>query len=118
MRIYNWGKIFLLISGLIFIVNLSKDVFHLWRAGDRLEQNQQKLDNLANENLKLKKEVEFLKSDFFVEQQVRDKLNMAKPGEAVVILPKMFGNEENELVQNDEEPKSDPVWRQWLNLFW
>ena len=51
----------------------------------------------------------------FIEEQARNKLNLAKEGETIVILPPNV----EELVGWREEngPEELPNWQKWRNLF-
>ncbi|OGD61954.1 hypothetical protein A2160_01160 [Candidatus Beckwithbacteria bacterium RBG_13_42_9] len=112
-------KFFLVVIALIFIVNLTQDLLRLWRAGDRIQQQKQKLAAEQAENAKLKQEQYYLGSQFFFEEQIRDKLNMVKPGEVIVILPLNSGSPQPEgIILQRGETETLPTWRQWLNLFW
>lgn len=111
-------RFIVVILAVLFIVGLGRNLLRLWRAGDRLGQAEEKAKQLRAENLRLKEEQQFLGSQLFFEQQIRDKLNMAKPGEAVVLLPPVASLRPNRVDQLTEENPELPVWRQWLGLFW
>jgi len=56
------------------------------RLNKQMADKQQALENLKNDNEKLKQEVEKVKSsnDEFIEKMVRERLGLIKPGEKVV----------------------------------
>lgn len=118
MKIRSWGKLIVIILGLLFLINLSKDILRLWRAGDRLGLAEKNLEGLREENLRLREEKEFLESPLFLEQQIRDKLNMAKSDEMIVILPQGIEAETQEAEAGRKEGESLAVWQEWLALFW
>jgi len=118
MKIRTWGKLLFIILALIFMINLSKDIIRLWRAGDRLQQAQEGIEELQKENIGLKQGQEYLESPLFFEQQARDKLSMAKSNEIVVVLPQGLENQSQKQADLNEEKEILPVWRQWLALFW
>lgn len=74
------------------------------------------LEKLEAKNAELKARLEYVKSDTFVEKEVRDKLGMAREGETVYILPENLGQ-----VQEADEAKSEdlkmPNWQKWWRLF-
>ncbi len=73
---------------------------------------------MKKENEDIKKRIEELGSDLYIERQLRDNLGMAKEGEVVVILPE--DEELEKLVPDfDLEKKEEekPVWRRWLEVF-
>lgn len=115
----QWGvRLIILILAGLFILSLGRNLVRLWRAGDRLEQAEEKVQALREENWQLKKEQQFLGSQLFFEQQVRDKLNMVKPGEAVVLLPPAASLRPDQKEEGTQEELDLPVWRQWWQLFW
>jgi cell division protein FtsB len=81
------------------------------KAGERVEK-------IKAENATLLKDVEKAESEVFIEKQIRDKLGLAKEGEAIVILP-----DEETLrklapgLNREEETLPDPVWKRWIKLF-
>ncbi len=76
-----------LVVGLVLIVNLSRSIYDVIRRGAVLEETDQKLAEAKSENKRLKEEYKEATSSFFIEQQARDKLNMARGDETVVIVP-------------------------------
>ncbi|MFZ5366071.1 MAG: FtsB family cell division protein [Patescibacteria group bacterium] len=105
----------LLIFGLYLIVSFSRDILSLLEKSKEQEKEQLKLEKLEIKNEELKKQLEYVKSQEFVEKQAREKLGLAREGEVVVILPENVG----ELVKPKEEKKEEelPNWKRWLKLF-
>ena len=76
---------------------------------------EQEIAKLENKNLELTELLGYLKSDDFVEQEAREKLNMRKSGERVMLVPKA----------ENPETLAGPVsgaaeiknWRLWLGYF-
>ena len=101
------------ILALLLIVNGAKRLSSLRNTSQKVGEAEQRLEALKRENEDLKRELEYKKSDQFAEGAIRDKLGMAKKGEAVVILPR----------ENDERPTSNaqrqniPNYIKWWNLF-
>ena len=104
-----------LILGLVMSFTLTRGVWRLYRAGDRVEVAELQLKELEAENARLRQQRDYYQSQEFIEQQARDKLNMGKEGETVVILPENVG----ELLDSPTKVRVEeiPVWRQWVNLF-
>lgn len=105
----------ILIIGIGLIISLSRDIFRLLRAGDRIKQAQLQVEELEKENIELKELEEYYQSEEFVEEQARNKLNLAKEGETIIILPPNV----EELVgwQEEEKPPELPNWKRWFRLF-
>lgn len=91
---------------------------------DRLEQENQladykrKIDSLNTENASLKKEIERLKTDEYVEQLARKDLGLAKPGEEVFLV---YGaDEQSKTIKPPARPKAEEsksLWERILRLF-
>ena len=108
-------QIIIIIAGIGLIVNLSKDIMRLLRSGDELKLAEQKVFELEEERVLLKEKKKYYQSDGFVEEVARNKLNMSKEGETIVILPEdvkgILGTKDSHL------PEFVPSWKQWVNLF-
>jgi cell division protein FtsB len=108
---------FLIIS-LLLIVNLFRDVQRLIQAEERIVKTEERLVQVKQENEEFKKEKEYYQSEAFLEEQIRTKLQMAKPGETVLILPETIKEEkEGNEQQNREDEKKRANWQKWLALF-
>ena len=105
----------ILIIGIGLIINLSRDIFRLLKADDRIDQARFQAEKMAEKNAELRDLKEYYESEEFIEEQARNKLNLSKEGEAVVILPPNV----EELVGWEEPQKIPeiPNWKRWWNLF-
>ena len=105
----------ILIIGIGLIINLSRDILRLLKAGERIEQAQFRVKELERENIELQELEEYYQSEEFIEEQARNKLNLAQEGETVVILPPNV----EELVgwQEEEKLPEIPNWKRWFKLF-
>lgn len=108
-------QIIIIFIGIVLIINLSKDILRLLKAAEELKLVQQRIEKLEEERENLVEKKEYYQSEAFIEQEARNKLNMVKEGETIVILPpnikEVLGKKEASL----SEPQ--PNWRQWLELF-
>ena len=68
-------------------------------------------------NQDLKKTKEFYQSDAFLEEQIRNKLQMAKPEEKIIILPEAIVNTQSEQLEESEQLEQLANWEKWLRLF-
>lgn len=105
---------FISILCLFFIVDLTRSIYSLWKRGDIVKQRQQVQDSLAQENQRLKDKLQQVESSQFIEQQARDKLNLQRQGEIVVVLPEELEATEE---KQENEVKDLPNWLQWWQLF-
>ncbi len=98
---------------LILLVNLSRDIWRLWHADEKIEDARQKLEEEKQKNKEIK-EKKAAQDELFLEEQIRDKLGMAKPDEIVVILPEKLTVTKDKEEQKNRQELSN--WQQWLNL--
>lgn len=119
MPITKFRRIFLIILvfiSLFFIYGLTRQISGALEAGKRLDKAAEELSQLQDENRRLQGKLEDVQRIDFVEGQIRDKLNMSKPDETIVVIPK---SALDEILISDNKQK-EPVlsnWQRWLNLF-
>lgn len=101
------------IISLFFIVNISRSIYELWQKGSVLSERQVVHDVLQKENAELEQKLAEAESPEFIEKQAREKLNLQKEGEVVVVLPKNF-DQFKPLV---EDKMVAANWQQWWKLF-
>lgn len=105
----------IIIVGIGLIVNLSRNIIKLLKSAEEMKLAEQKVERLEKESQELAQKKEFYQSEAFVEQEARDKLNMAREGETMVVLPP---NIKEVLGEKENLPSAtQPYWRQWLSLF-
>jgi cell division protein FtsB len=107
--------IFLII---IFSVSLIRNISKIFDAKRRIKEEGEKVKALEVENEEIRRKIENVKSQEYLEKQMRDKLGLAKEGEIVVVLP----DEETlrKLVPKETEERQtlpNPTWKKWLKLF-
>lgn len=96
----------------IVIINaLARSIYDLWHKQDLVADAKEDLKREKQENLELKAQLAYVKSDEFIETEARDKLFMVKPGEAGVIVPENLIKVEEEKKEIRLEP-----WQEWVNL--
>lgn len=109
-----WG---VLITSLILSVGLIRNIFHLLKSQERIDEAKNSLREVEAENRRLKNQKRVFESQEFVEKEVRDKLFMAKENEAVVILPPEIKDLKDEII-NPKTQEAKPNWKKWLEVFW
>ncbi|KKS40303.1 MAG: Cell division protein FtsL [Candidatus Kuenenbacteria bacterium GW2011_GWA2_42_15] len=112
------SKIFFL-AIIVLVVFLEISVFGEKQSQKKVANNmnalEQEIAKLENKNLELTELLGYLKSDDFVEQEAREKLNMRKSGERVMLVPKAENPESLAgAVSGAGEIKN---WRLWLEYF-
>jgi cell division protein FtsB len=106
-------SIFILIICVILIIQLVQSNLQLLQQGSIVDRfaNQQK--QLLEENKQLKKLFSQVQTEEFVEKEARDKLNMGKPGETVVIISDSLLATKSASAAASEVP----IWEKWKRLF-
>lgn len=107
-RAFQW---IILVVGIITIINLSRSLFDLLKKDEIIEKTNNNLEKVEQENKDLKEKLSEVQSKDYVEKQARDKLNLGKEGEVVLILPSVSPpppKEEKKILAN---------WEKWLALF-
>lgn len=99
---------------LVICLNLIKSIYDLYSKKDILRETQKQLTQLQKEHTQLQHQLTLVKSQAFIEEQIRDKLFMLKPGESTILLPQASSAGQSGLSM----PTSNiPNWQKWWNLF-
>ncbi len=83
-----------------------------------IQKEKNKVVKMQAQNSELEKHLTESQSSAFIEKQVRDKLGLAMPGDAIVVLP-----DEETLkklapqITNENDVLPDPNWKKWEKLF-
>ena len=99
------------VISLALIIQLIHSIQDLGKRGNVVEEVRLRLQKEQNENSRLKNEALYTESIAFVEEQARNKLNMSKKGESVVILPKPSSTPTPTVVAKREN------WELWMEVF-
>jgi len=107
--------ILVIIVGSFLIIGLSRNIIRLLRAEKKVDTAHEEVRQLQSEQEALLEKKEHFESEEFIEEQARDKLQMTKEGEAIVVLPSDFKEKAN---SGDEKIAYElPNWQQWLQVF-
>lgn len=104
-----------MIIGLI-LTSLIKSISESLNTSKRLEGQVEEVARLQEENKRLKKRLEEVLKLEFIEEVARNKLNLSRPNETVVVIPLETINQVIASNKEVEEPKL-PNWQGWLRLF-
>lgn len=103
----------ILIIGLYLIVSFSRSIWSLWQKTERIKEAQKSAKDVQIKSEELKKELEFVQTPAYIEKMAREKLNLAKPGETIVILPPISLEDS----EKNSSPPPLPNWKKWWGLF-
>ncbi len=118
IRLRAYFNYFIIILALFLTVSLIGNIASTQNTLKSVEKKEKEVQALADRNSELKKTLERVQSEAFIEKQIRDQLGLAREGEIVLVLP-----DENVLkslvpkLPQEEEELPDPIWRKWLKLF-
>lgn len=103
------------IAAFFILHNLAQSLYTLWQKRDLITDAKHSLEREKRENQQLKAKIAQAKDRSFVEEEARDKLFMAKPGEEVVIIPTSAIEASN---SGKPKPKDTrPNWEKWQSVF-
>lgn len=97
----------------VFALNSAKRILSFHGTSQKVEEAEAKLEGLKRENEELVRELEYKKSEKFAEEEIRNKLGLAREGETVVVVPK-----EDDYSQSTMDDSRDNVsnWQKWRDL--
>lgn len=111
----NYLLIFVLV---LLTASFIRNIVKVSRAEKKIEEAQERVEKLKEENQELSQKLESVKSQEYIEKQLRDKLGLAKEEETVVVLP------DDEVLrklapklEEEEDVLPDPNWKKWVKLF-
>jgi len=103
---------------LLLLISTVKNVRKVADINSAVQKEKDKMEKMKQENAQLEAQIAQIQGDAYIEKQIRDKLGLAKPGEAIVILP------DREIIKKlapqmpvEEETLPDPNWKKWIKLF-
>lgn len=98
---------------IILAVNGTKRILSLRGTSQKVVEAQEKLERLKQESEDLREELAYKKSGRFMEEEIRNKLGLARQGEEVFIVPKAESRKQSAVSsQQDEKPN----WQKWRDL--
>lgn len=110
-----YSKTFLVVM-LVFIVILAKATYEIYQkerlSSENLSETQKEYDGLKSRETMLNSEISKLKTDTGIEEEIRSKFDVAKPGETVVVV---VGNDSSST--DDQSDQNEGFWQSFLNWF-
>jgi cell division protein FtsB len=100
----------------IFVINsLVHSIYNLWQKNDLVVKTKQDLEKEKKENQTLKKKLGQVTRPQFVEEEARNKLFLAKPGEGIIMIPTDYQHASPSAAP--KPPDTRPNWQQWWETF-
>lgn len=95
-------------------INFSKTTLEVVDSSKRLDELKNQVSSMESEMETLEKDLDYKKTDEFIEQEARNKFGYVKPGEEIFVYPQVL----SETTYNNDlyaEEKSNP--QLWFELF-
>jgi cell division protein FtsB len=105
-----------IIFQILLIISLIRGIQISRKSSERIASLEQVKEKLLQESQKIKQEGEYVQSPFYLEKVARDELNLAKPGETVVIVPEGFNQELGTRNQELGSSGEKPNWQKWWEV--
>jgi cell division protein FtsB/cell division protein DivIC len=102
----------------LLLVSTVRNIQRVAGIRSQVEAEKQKVEKMQADNTKLEEQVAEAQGSDFIEKQIRDKLGLVKPGEAIVVLPDADTLRKlapQETIEEDTLP--DLNWRKWEEMF-
>ncbi len=109
-------RLIIFIASLLVIVTLPQSIYSLWKKRDIVSERKLVFERIKSENERLKRELAEAQTPQYIEEQAREKLNMVKEGEKIVLMPKSQISMTNDQLNQDKEEQT-PNWKRWWRLF-
>lgn len=117
-RIKVYSNYLLILLFVFLLASFVRNIVKTGKAKKQIQEAETRVEKLREEGRQLSEKVQAVKSQEYIEKQLRDKLGLAKEGETVVVLP------DDEILRKlaptrleEEETLPDPTWRKWAKLF-
>ena len=103
---------------LFLLISTIKNIGRVKNINDAVQAEKNKVEKMKEENLQLEAQIAQTQGSAFIEKQIRDKLGLAKAGEAIVVLPSAdILKKLAPQMPVEENTLPDPNWKKWLKLF-
>ena len=103
-------------------ISLGKETYRKRQIQREIENLQAEISKVNQENSDLANLISYLSSQEFQEKEAREKLNLQKEDEKMIVLRKEMGPQNGEKsgdVRNNSQTQESkvPNWRKWLEFF-
>lgn len=104
----------IILASIIIINNFIHSIYSLWQKKDLVVKAKEDLVQEKQDNTTLKKKLAVANNPQFVEEEARNKLFLAKPGEGVIIMP---APDDKKPSSEAKPPDTRPNWQKWWDVF-
>ena len=102
----------------ILLVSTAKNLQKVAGIKSAVQAEKAKVEKMKEDNAALEDQIAQIQSPEFLEGQIRNKLGLVKPGEAIVVLPDADTLRKlSPQMPVEVETLPDPNWKKWEKLF-
>jgi len=106
------------ILAFLLLISTVKNIQKVADINNAVRTEKTKVEKMQEENAQLAAQIAQTQGDAYIEKQIRDKLGLAKPGEAIVVLPDAdILRQLAPQIPVEENTLPDPNWKKWMKLF-
>jgi cell division protein FtsB len=106
------------VLAILLLVSTVKNIRKVADINKAVQTEKDKVEKMKEENVQIAAQIAQTQGDAYIEKQIRDKLGLAKPGEAIVILPDAsILRQLAPQIPVEENTLPDPNWKKWIKLF-
>jgi len=109
----GWYRALAMVVAWLLIVSLARDVWQIRKGFDRISEANRRLLAEEAKNVALKNKMNLVQTQSFKEELIREKLNMQKEDEVLVVMPEIGSIQKPGV---NVEAEYVPVWNKWWNL--
>lgn len=114
----GWFKAIFLLLVWLLMLSLVRDVWHIRVGFKRVEDSKIGLEIERRKNEELKKKYELVQTSEYREMLIREKLNMQKEGELLVVLPKGSQNYQKIASEQEKTVEIQQNWEKWFRILY
>ena len=111
----SWYMGLILVIGWLLIISLARDVWQIRSGFGRIAEANKRLESEKAKNEALQAKLRLVQTEEYKEKLIREKLNMQKEGEVLVVMPeKGVVKNKPEKVEESDTPVAN--WVKWWKL--
>ncbi|MFH1899346.1 MAG: septum formation initiator family protein [Patescibacteria group bacterium] len=117
---------YILLTALFFALSVGfiRSTFNILKSKERLDDVQKEVAEMGKQVRDLNVDIEYKKTDAYIEEKARNDLNMIRPGEQVYVVVDSGKNESSSEVlgtqkksEKERDSSKDTNWYAWYKLF-
>jgi len=106
------------VLALLLLISTIKNIGRVRNIEGAVQREKDTVEKMKEENARLEEQIAQTQGSAFIEKQIRDKLGLAKSGEAIVVLPDVeILRKLAPQIPVEENTLPDPNWKKWIHLF-